>query len=282
MLTFKKSKLAVLLVFTLVAMVAVIGCGKSENAADKTGSNKPSGTVKVAGSTSVQPLVDDLADMFMEKNPDITVSVQGGGSSAGVESANQGTAQIGTSSRNLKDEEKGYGLTETVIAKDGIAVIINSANQADNLTLEQVKNIFNGEVKDWSEVGGKKGAITVVVREEGSGTRGAFEEIVLKGGKFIANAVVQNSTGAIKTAVSNDPNAIGFISAGSVDSNVKALKVDDITPSETTILDGSYKISRPFLFLTKGEPDTATKAFIDFVLGEEGQKIVSEKYVKVK
>ncbi len=287
MLTFKKSRPAVLLTIALVAMVAIVGCG-GEKAAEK-GGEKPaagtaaSGTVKVAGSTSVQPLAEELADAFMDNNPDVTVTVQGGGSSAGVESANTGTAQIGTSSRELKEEEKGYGLTETVVAKDGIAVVVNTANQVSELTMDQVKKIFTGEIKDWSKVGGSKGPITVVVREEGSGTRGAFEEIVLdKDGKLVASAIVQNSTGAVKTAVTKDSNAIGFISLGSVDNTVKAVKVDGVEPSEATVLDGSYKISRPFLFLTKGKINAATKAFIDFVLSEEGQKIVSEQFIKIK
>lgn len=283
MLNFKKSKSLLLAVLVLGIMVLSAGCTKKEenNANDKAGS--VSGTVKVAGSTSVQPLAEELAEAFMDKTPDVTVSVQGGGSSAGVESAIQGTAQIGTSSRELKDEEKNAGLTETVIAKDGIAVIVNSANQTAELSLDNVKKIFSGEIKDWSQVGGKKGPITVVVREEGSGTRGAFEEIVLgKGGKFVASAVVQNSTGAVKQAVTNDPNAVGFISLGSVDTSVKAVKVDGVEPSEATVLDSSYKIQRPFLFLTKGELNPAAKAYIDYILSGEGQKIVSEHYIKVK
>ena len=285
MLTLRKSKVVVLLVVALLVIVAAVGCGKAEekSTTGNDGGGKLQGTVKVAGSTSVQPLAEELADAFMDKNPDVNVSVQGGGSSAGVESAKTGTAQIGTSSRELKAEEKGYGLTETIIAKDGIAVVVNNNNTVEGLTVDQVKKIFTGEIKDWSEVGGKKGAITVVVREEGSGTRGAFEELVLgKGTKFVANAVVQNSTGAVKTAVAKDPNGIGFMSSGSVDKDLKAVKVDGVAPSESTVLDGSYKISRPFLFLTKGTPDPAVKAFIDFVLSDEGQKIVSEKFVKVK
>lgn len=289
MFSFKKSKLAVLFVIALVAMVTVVGCGgtqeqpKEDAAKQQSSESKISGTVKVAGSTSVQPLAEELAEAFMAKNADVTVSVQGGGSSAGVEAANTQTAQIGTSSRELKAEEKGYGLTETVIAKDGIAVIVNSENQIAELTMEQVKKIFAGEIKDWSEVGGKKAPITVIVREEGSGTRGAFEEMVLgKGGKFVANAVIQNSGGAVKTAVSKDVNGIGFLSLGSVDSAVKALKIDGVQPSEATVIDGSYKISRPFLFLTKGEADAPTKAYIDFILSPEGQELVSKHYVKIK
>ncbi|MFA5880896.1 MAG: phosphate ABC transporter substrate-binding protein [Eubacteriales bacterium] len=287
MTTFKRFKLLVLLVAALMIAVAVVGCGgKSEEKVNtKEGQNggEIKGTVKVAGSTSVQPLTEELAEAFMKKNQDITVSVQGGGSSAGVESANKGAAQIGTSSREIKPEEKGYGLQEIIIAKDGIAVIVNSGNQVTALTKDQIKKIFAGEVTDWSEVGGKKAPITVVIREEGSGTRGAFQEMVLGTGvKFINNAIVQSSTGAIKTSVTKDINAIGFISSGSVDSAVKAVSVDGILPSEATVLDGSYKISRPFLFLTKGEPDPAARAFINYVLSAEGQKIVSEKFVKVK
>jgi phosphate transport system substrate-binding protein len=286
---FKKSKLLVLIVLSLLVMAAVVGCAKTEpkqateTPAPTSQPAKVQGTVKVAGSTSVQPLVEELATAFMDKNPDVNVSVQGGGSSAGVESANKSTAQIGTSSRDLKSEEKGYGLSETVIAKDGIAVVVNSANTVTGLTKDQISKIFSGAVKDWSEVGGKKGPITVVIREEGSGTRDAFQELVLgKEAKFVANAVIQNATGAIKTAISKDVNAIGFMSSGSVDTEVKAVTVDGVAPSEATVLDGSYKISRPFLFLTKGTPDAGTKAFIDFVLSPDGQKIVSEKFVKVK
>ncbi len=282
-----KLRVALLLAVILVTLLAVAGCdgGKSseKNGAKPAGGSITGGTVKVAGSTSVQPLVEELAEAFMDKNPDVAVSVQGGGSSAGVEAAKTGTAQVGTSSRELKAEEKGYDLTETVIAKDGIAVVVNSANQVSELSMDQVKKIFSGEIKDWSEVGGKKSPITVVVREEGSGTRGAFQEIVLgNSASLISSAIVQNSTGAIKTAVTKDINAIGFISLGSVDDTVKAVKVDGVEPSEAAVLDGSYKISRPFLFLTKGETDAATKAFIDYVLSEEGQKIVSEHYIKVK
>lgn len=285
MLSLRKSKVIVLLVLALLVVMVAAGCGKAEekSTTGNDGGGKLQGTVKVAGSTSVQPLAEELADAFMNKNPDVNVSVQGGGSSAGIESAKTGTAQIGTSSRELKAEEKGNGLTETVIAKDGIAVVVNNNNNVEGLTKDQVKKIFSGEIKDWSEVGDKKGAITVVVREEGSGTRGAFEELVLgKDSKIVANAVVQNSTGAVKTAITKDPNAIGFMSSGSVDQELKAVKVDGVAPSEATVLDGSYKISRPFLFLTKGTTDPAAKAFIDFVLSDEGQKIVSEKFVKVK
>ncbi|MBU7005499.1 phosphate ABC transporter substrate-binding protein [Phosphitispora fastidiosa] len=278
----KSLKIAAVMVLVVVTAVFAAGCGRSEQK-DNENASDVSGTVKVAGSTSVQPLSEELVAAFEEQYSDVMVNVQGGGSSAGVEAANSGTANIGTSSRELKDEEKAYGLTETAVARDGIAVVVNPANNLADLTVEQVKKIFSGEIKNWNEVGGGNKPITVIVREAGSGTRGAFEEIVLgDDAKFIANAIVQNSTGAVKKGVISDPYAVGFISMGSVDSAVKAVKVDGVAASAETVIDGSYKIARPFLYLTKGEPDAATKAFIEFVLSAEGQQIVAEEFIPVK
>jgi phosphate transport system substrate-binding protein len=283
MLTFKRSKSVVILAATLLVIGLLAGCSKAEEKSHSGEAGTLQGTVKVAGSSSVQPLAEELAEAFMDKNPDVNISVQGGGSSAGIESAKTGTAQIGMSSRELKDEEKGYGLTETIIAKDGIAVVVHNNNSIGNLTKGQIKRIFTGEIKDYGEIGGQNSAVTIVVREEGSGTRGAFEELVIgKGAKLAANAIVQNSSGAVKTAVARDPNAIGFISAGSVGEGVKAVKVDGVALSEATVIDRSYKTSRSFLFLTKGTQDPAVQAFIDFILSDEGQKIVSEKFIRVK
>ncbi|WP_418790110.1 phosphate ABC transporter substrate-binding protein [Phosphitispora sp. TUW77] len=276
MMVFNKWNIALLIVLPLLVMFAVAGCGGKQKQSNEDTN------VKIAGSTSVQPLSEELAEVFMEKHPDVTVSVQGGGSTAGVEAANTGTANIGAASRELKDSEKGYGFTETLIAKDGIAVVVNPANKVDDLSMEQIKKIFSGEIKNWSQVGGKDQLITVVVREEGSGTRGAFEEIVLgKDGKFVVSAIIQNSSGAAKNTVINDPNGVAFISLGSVDSAVKALKVDGVEASSQKVLDGSYKISRPFLYLAKGEIDAVAKAYIEFVLSEEGQNIVAEEYVPI-
>ena len=280
--TLKRSKLPVLLVLVMITAVFAAGCSGTEQKGDENASGV-SGTVKVAGSTSVQPLSEELVAAFEEQYSDVMVNIQGGGSSSGVEAANSGTANIGASSRDLKDEEKGYGLTETVIARDGIAVVVNPANNLTDLTMEQVKKIFTGEIENWNEVGGEDKPITVIVREAGSGTRGAFEEIVLgDDAKFIANAIIQNSTGAIKKGVTSDPNAVGFISLGSVDTAVKALKIDGVAISTDAVVDGSYRIARPFLYLTKGETDAATKAFIDFILSEEGQQIVAEDFIPVK
>jgi len=262
------------MVLLLVLSLVLVGCTpkKEQNMT----------TITVAGSTSVQPIAEQLAKKFSEKNPNVKIEVQGGGSSVGIKAAMEGTADIGTSSRELKPEEK--TVKEFMIAKDGIVVIVNPANKVDNLTLEQVKKIFTGEIKNWKEVGGEDLKITVINREEGSGTRGAFEELVLgKGNTFTSDAILQGSTGAVKSTVAGDKSAIGYISLGSVDSSVKKVKVDGVEATEETIINGTYKISRPFLFLTKNDPTGAVKDFIDFVLSPEGQDIISkEGFVKVK
>lgn len=281
MKAWKKSKWVLPVVLTLTVSVALIGCGKSEGT--KNGdADKAGGKVIVAGSTSVQPLAVELAQAFEENNPDIKVDVAGGGSSAGIKAAKDKTANIGTSSRELKPEEKASGLKETVIAKDGIAVIVNPNNPITDLSIEQIKKIYTGEIKNWKELGGKDARITVVNRDEASGTRGAFEEIVLaSSAKFISDAVIQSTTGAVRTTVTQDENAIGYISIGAVDKSVKPVKVGGIEATEQNVIKDRYKISRPFLFLTNGNPDQAAQSFIDFVLSPEGQEIVGEEFVPV-
>lgn len=241
-------------------------------------------SINIVGSTSVQPVAEKLATEYMKKNPDVKITVQGGGSSVGIKSVQDGTADIGTSSKDLKDNESA-GLTQYEIGKDGIAVVVNSQNSVSGLTLEQVKGIFTGNITNWKEVGGADAQINVVVREDGSGTRDAFQEIVLgkldNGTKvsFKKDAIVQSSTEAVQQTVVQDPNAIGFISFAAV-KDAKALQIDNVAPSESTIMDGTYKIQRPFLFLVKGDASGAVKAFIDWVNGAEGQAIIkSEKLV---
>jgi phosphate transport system substrate-binding protein len=241
-------------------------------------------SISIVGSTSVQPVAEKLATEYMKKNPDVKITVQGGGSSVGIKSVQDGTADIGTSSKSLKSDES-QGLTQYEIAKDGIAVIVNNQNTISGLTLDQVKGIFTGNITNWKEVGGADAKINVVVREEGSGTRDAFQEIVLgklsNGTKvsFMKEAVVQSSSEAVQQTVVQDPNAIGFMSFASV-KDAKALQINNVAPSEATVLDGTYKIQRPFLFLVKGDATGAVKAFIDWVNGDEGQAIIkSEKLV---
>lgn len=241
-----------------------------------------SGTVNIAGSTSVQPLAEELAQAFMQKNSGVKIFVQGGGSGAGIKSALTGTADIGASSRDLKPEEKGL-LYETVIARDGIAMVVNKANPVSDLTMTQLQKIYTGEYTNWNQVGGPNMKIVVVNREAGSGTRGAFEEIVLGKLANTSNCLVQASTGAAQQTAAVTKEAIAYISLGSLDQKaVKALKVEGVVCSDSNIKSGSYKIQRPFLLLTKSAPTGVAKAFLDYILSPEGQKIVAQDYLTVK
>ncbi|MCX7842179.1 MAG: phosphate ABC transporter substrate-binding protein [Clostridia bacterium] len=245
------------------------------------------GNIIIAGSTSVQPLAQELADKFMEANKGVKIDVQGGGSSAGVKAAIDGTADIGTSSRDLKEEEKNSGLTETVICLDGIAVVVNPKNTVSDLKKDDITKIFLGEIKNWKEVGGPDKNIVVVSREAGSGTRGAFEELLKlekdKKSLLVSTALIQEGNGAVKAAVASKEDAIGYVSLGYLDNTLKAVKVDGVECSEDTIKAKKYAISRPFLMLTKGEMKPQVKAFIDYILSGKGQETIKAKhYITVK
>ena len=229
----------------------------------------------VAGSTSIQPFADKWAELFMEKNHQVVVDVQGGGSSAGIQAVRTGAAHIGMSSRELKDEEK--ELYQIEICRDGLAIIVHPTNTVETLTLEQVKSIFAGEITTWNPLNGHDRAITVVVREEGSGTRGAFQELVMGKTRITKKAIVQDSNGTVREIVSRDPNAIGFISLGLVDKSVKAVALNGVKPTEETILEKKYKLVRPFLFLTKEPPEGLIKEFVDFVLSKEIQDLMEKE-----
>ena len=295
----KKSKMLVLFLAAVLLMGAFTGCAPAntnEPAANEPAATEPaasgvSGSITVNGSTSVQPLAEELSKAFTGKNPGATIDIQGGGSGVGIKSAVDGVVDIGMSSRDLKPEEK--TLKEFKIAVDGIAVIVNPANEVTNLTMEQIFKIYTGEITDWKDVGGKTGKITVVTREEGSGTRGAFIELAgiqVKEGdstvdKTIANAITQGSTGAVMTTVAGDPNAIGYASFGSAKgkTDIKLVNVDGKECTEDNIYSGEYKISRPFLMLTQAEPTGLAKSFLDYILSPEGQDIVGDHgYLKVK
>ena len=276
-------KILAISLIIILALGTLAGCGKTVGDAD-TG-NESTGNVVTAGSTSVQPLSEELAAAFMDANQGITVEVQGGGSGQGIKAITEKIADFGALSRNIKDEEKASVTKEYVIAKDGVAVIVNTESKVENLTIEQIKKIFTGEIKNWNEVGGEDAPIVVVSREEGSGTRGAFTEItgvMVKdaAGQEIDNttkdALVQGSTGAVMQTVATTPNTIGYISLGSLGDTVKAVKVENVTPTTATVLSGEYKISRPFLYAAGGELSEAAQKYIDFVMSAEGQKIVEE------
>jgi phosphate transport system substrate-binding protein len=188
-------------------------------------------------------------------------------------SAQSGTADIGMSSRALKDDEKGLWIVE--IARDGLAIIVNSRNPVQNLTIEQVRDVYQEAVSDWSQLGGSKSKIHVVTREEGSGTRSAFESLVMGKAEISPRAIVQDSNGSVRQLVGDDPNAIGFISLGLVNEKVKALHLGGVAATKENVVNGSYGLSRPFLFLTAGEPTGPVKQFIDFTLSAEGQKLLA-------
>ncbi|MCI5802577.1 MAG: phosphate ABC transporter substrate-binding protein [Oscillospiraceae bacterium] len=261
------------------------GCGStpsSESSAPESSapsssaasSAKLSGTISMSGSTSMEELVKAMAEDFMAKNPGVTIDPQFNGSGQGIKDAQEGKADIGNSSRELKDEET--GLVPTTVAIDGIAVIINTANTAADLTMEQLAKIYTGEIKNWSEVGGADAPIVVIGRDAASGTRGAFEEIV--GVKdACAYAQEKDSTGGVKTAVASTPDAIGYVSleAANSDDTVKKLTIDAVEATEENIVAGSYKLSRPFIMAVKeGEVKPEVQAFLDYALSADGQAIV--------
>jgi phosphate transport system substrate-binding protein len=235
-----------------------------------------SGTITLAGSTSVQPFAEKWAEAYMDKHKDVKISVQGGGSTAGVKAALDGAAQIGTCSRELKADEA-QQLKATVVARDGIAVVVNPKNSVGDLTLDQVKGIYSGTITDWGDVGGTPGKIDVITREEGSGTRDAFTELALAKGKIFDKAQVLDSTGAVRQSVSSDASSIGYISLGQVDQSVKAVKLGGVDASEASIDAGKYPLVRPFLFATKGDPAGQTKDFIAWITGPEGQALTRKE-----
>jgi len=251
------------LTICLVCLVFASSCGR-QNA-----------DVIVAGSTSVQPYAEILAEEYERLYPGNAVDVQGGGSAAGITAVQSGAADIGMSSRALKDGEKSLWSVE--IAKDGLAIVVNPQNPVTDLTLEQIRKIYSAEITDWSEAGGTRAKIHIITREEGSGTRSAFEDLVMAGGRISAGAIVQDSNGTVRQLVSSDKNSIGFISLGLVDGTVKAVSLGGVEASAANIENGAYGLSRPFLFVCLGEPEGRARQFIDFVLSGEGQRVLTHE-----
>jgi phosphate transport system substrate-binding protein len=242
--------------------------------------------IALAGSTSVEPFAERLAELYIAKlkaagsKSGLEINVQGGGSSAGIRAVQNGICQIGMSSRSLTPDEK--GLHEIPIALDGIVIITNRANRVQGLSLGQARAIFAGRMKNWKELGGRPHSITVISREDGSGTRASFEEKVMVGEAkepepVSTDALVQDSNGAVREIVADDPDAIGYISFGLVDDRVRALALDGVTPSEVSIRLGTYPVTRKFLFLTVREPAGRVAQFIDYVLSPEGQQVLVEE-----
>ena len=235
-----------------------------------------SGSISMVGSTSMEKFANALSEAFMEKYPKVTVTAEFVGSGAGIEAVTNGTADIGNSSRNLKDEEKANGVAENIVAIDGIAVVVDPANTVEDLTKDQLTSIYDGSVTNWKDVGGNDAPIVVVGREAGSGTRGAFEELLkLEDACKYSNEL--DSTGAVMAKVASTPGSIGYVSLDVLDDTVKAVKLDGAEPTEENIKAGKYFLSRPFVMATKGEiseQSDLVKALFDFIYSDEGSELV--------
>lgn len=242
-------------------------------------------TISVSGSTSVTEIMEVLAENYQKSNPSVFIEVQGTGSSAGIKAAKDGTSMLGMASRNLKDSEKEDDLKETVIARDGIAIVVNNANPIDDLSIDNIAKIYRGEIKNWKEIGGENKPIVVVTRDTASGTRGAFEDIMglkrkvngISVSAISQRAQVGNGNGVVKTIVANNPLAIGFISLGSIDDSLKPVKVNGVDASAQNVSSGDYKVSRPFLVLNKeNHLSPSGRQFLTWVISKDGQKIVGD------
>lgn len=245
----------------LVMIVLLIaGCGRTKT------------SITLAGSTAFQPFAEKLADQYMKANQNASITVQGGGSAVGVQSAISGAAQIGMADL-VELPPEAQQLSATIVARDGIALVVNPNNKIANLTMQQVRDVFNGKIKNWKEVGGANAPITVVSREAGSGTRSSFEQIV-KGISLAKDALIQDSNGTIRETVSNDPNAIGYLSHGLLNEKIRAITIDGQECTTELITAGSYKLVRPIYLLVKGTPQGEVKNFIDYILSAEGQNTI--------
>jgi phosphate transport system substrate-binding protein len=262
-------------------MLSATGCA----GVGGSGNSGSSGTVVIAGSTSVQPLSEELADAFMDKNEGISIEVQGGGSGQGINAIRSGIADLGSLSREVGEDEKSDVTDTFVIANDGIAVIVNPKSKVSGLTIAQIKALFTGEITNWKEIGGTDLPVTVISREDGSGTRTAFTEItgVLtkdangeEKDNTVLSAIIQGSTGAVMQTVADTEGTIGYISLGALTGRVKAVDVEGAEASEQAVLNGEYPISRPFIYVSGGGLSPAAQKWIDFVLSDEGQNIVKE------
>lgn len=247
----------------------------AEAAAEQTNAEL-SGSVSMAGSTSMEKLANAAAEAFMEKYPNVTVTAEFTGSSAGIESVLAGSVDIGNSSRNLKEEEKSAGAVENIVAIDGIAVVTDPANTVEDLTKDQLIDIYTGETKNWKELGGEDQAIVVVGREAGSGTRGAFEELLeIEDACVYANEL--DSTGAVMAKVAATPGAVGYVSLDVIDDTVKPLKLEGVEATEANIKAGDYFLSRPFVMATNGEisrQSETVQAFLAWMSSDEGKEVV--------
>ena len=263
----------------LAAMTfSLVACGGSN---DKTteGNKNAEGTITITGSTSVEPIVNEMKTEYEASNPDVKIQYTGNGSSAGIQDSIKDVNNIGASSRELTEEEKAENLKETVFAYDGIAVAVNPKNDVKNITLEQLQKIYSGKITNWKELGGKDAEIYVVSREESSGTRSAFEELIKleETDGLTSDAAVSEGNGPVQLAVAKNENAIGYVSFAYVDETIKQLTVEDVEGTVENVKNSTYPLSRPFLFVVKeGSDNKAVDEFLKFAVSEEGQKCVTD------
>ena len=272
----KKILSAVLAALLVAAML--VGCGSSESTTDNTASDTTvtSGSVSTDGSTSMEKVIGALGESFMNANEGTTFTYNPTGSGSGIKAVLEGRCDIGLSSRHLKDDEKAEGLTETVLALDGIAVIVSPENPVEDLDLETIAKIYTGEITNWSEVGGNDAEIVVIGREAGSGTRDGFESVTGTSDACVYRQEL-TSTGDVITTVSQNPDAIGYASLASVKDTVKALTVGGVAPSEDTVKDGSYVLQRPFVLVTKDGTELSETAqkFFDYATSADAGEIIA-------
>ena len=274
-------KKIIALILTLVLTLSLAACGSDSNSnTDNTDNNDGAavtGTVSTDGSTSMEKVIGALGESFMAANEGVEFTYNPTGSGAGITAAQEGRCDIGLSSRALKDEEKAGGLKETVLAYDGIAIIVNPENPVNDLTLDQIAKLYTGEITNWKDVGGNDAEVVLIGREAASGTRDGFESITGTKDKCQYRQEL-TSTGDVITAVSQNPDAIGYASLASIKDSVKALNVDGVTPSEATVKDGSYKVQRPFVLVTvEGKELTpVAQKFFDYITSPDAAAIIAK------
>ena len=269
-------KKVICMALACVMTMSMAACGAKSEVVAVNDAAKLTGTVSTDGSTSMEKVIGGLGEMFMEMNNGVTFTYNPTGSGAGIKAIQEGRCDIGLSSRALKAEEEAQGLKATVLAYDGIAVIVNPENTVEDLTVEQIAAIYKGEVTNWSEVGGNDAEIVLIGREAGSGTRSGFEEIV-EVEDLCQYRQELTSTGDVITAVSQNPGAIGYASLASVKDTVKAVKVDGVAPSDETVKNESYAIQRPFVLVTKEDVvlNETAQAFFDYITSEAAREVIT-------
>ena len=266
----------IIVVFSLIAVLALFPAGMARSA-ELDNFAGLSGTLDIAGGTAHIPVMKEAAKRIMQANPEIRITVAGGGSGVGVQKVGEGLVQIGNTGRALKEGEiEKYGLVSQPFAIDGVAAVVNPANPVGGLSKEQLSKIYSGEITNWKDLGGADASISLYMREDGSGTRETFETLAIADGAVSAKSNVVNSNGAMKTAVAQDENAIGYVGIGHLDDSIKALVLDGMTPSQENAKNGSYKITRLLYMNTKGQPEGLVKAFIDYIYSPEGDEIIAK------